>query len=479
MRHKIRGIGGSIGLAAATLVPTLLGSAPATITAPTAAATVAAPRVSTKGPLIATPGRPRIVGRPSGTGVSMAAPPTDTACQRIYAGSGIRQCFTPRNVRTAYGVNRLVTAKHEGKGQTIVIVDSFGSPTIASDLRTFDRGYKLVNPPSLRVISPLGRVKFDPNSTAQTGWAAETTLDVEWSHAMAPLASIVVLTSPVNETEGTIGLGDFLKLEQYAFDHKLGQIISQSWAATENTLETSAGRKLVAEFERFYARADRHRFTILGSTGDTGTQNASNPSGSHTYPTPTVNFPSSSPLITAVGGTSLATTRSGHWTAEDVWNDGPGGGAGGGGISRLFAEPSYQRSLPASVQSQLGGHRGLPDVSWNASPKTAILVYSSFLGAGASGYSPIGGTSEGAPQWAGLVADVNQARGNPIGFMNPALYHLASPDGTYLHDIVKGTNAYGGVRGYTATRGWDPASGLGTPRSGQLATALIKAPAGT
>jgi subtilase family serine protease len=409
------------------------------------------------------------------------APPTDTQCERTLAADGVVQCFDPADIRTAYGVDSLIAAKDEGKGQTIVIIDSFGSPTIRGDLRNFDRGYKLVNPPSLRVLAPLGRVPFNPDNSTESGWAAETTLDVEWSHAMAPLARIVVLTSPVAETEGTVGLGDFLQLERYAFDHKLGNIISQSWAATENTLETKAGRDLVSQFEAFYARADRHHITILASTGDTGTQNPSNGSGTRTYAQPTVNFPASSPLITAVGGTSLRAARSGRWRSETVWNDGGGGGAGGGGISQLFAEPAYQKALPGSVQSNLDGHRGVPDISWNASPDTAILIYASFGGPGSAGYSTIGGTSEGSPQWAGLIADVNEARGNPIGFLNPALYSFAARNNQVFHDIVKGNNGYGGVRGYSAVTGWDPASGLGTPRSGPhaLVHALISASART
>jgi subtilase family serine protease len=423
-------------------------------------------------PLSMTDGRRALISR-------AVTPPTDAQCKRDLADAGIRQCFDPSNIRTAYGVNRLISLKDEGKGQTIIIVDSFGSPTIHSDLRTFDRGYKLVGPPSLRVLAPLGTVPFDPDNDVQSGWAEETTLDVEWSHAMAPLARIVVLTSPIAETEGTVGLGDFLRLERYAVDRRLGDIISQSWAATENTLETSAGRALVDQFEDFYARADREHVTILGSTGDTGTQNPSNGSSTRNYTRPTVNFPASSPLITAVGGTSLRTTRSGRWSSETVWNDGSGGGAGGGGISQLFAEPSYQKSLPPSVQSKLDGHRGLPDISWNADPDTAILIYSSYAGAGDTGYSVIGGTSEGSPQWAGLVADVNQARGRPIGFLNPTLYSLATRNEQVFHDIERGNNGYGGVRGYSAVAGWDPASGLGTPRAGPkgLLTALIKAPA--
>jgi subtilase family serine protease len=477
MRHQLRALACAVGITTTTLGLTGFSMPPG---AAQASATSSAVR-PVHGPLSVENGRPGVRRSPSQGGGLTLSPPTDAECKSALADEGIRQCFDPSNIRTAYGVDQLISAKDEGRGQTIVIIDSFGSPTIRNDLRTFDRGYKLVGPPSFRVLAPLGTVRFDPDNDTQSGWAAETTLDVEWSHAMAPLARIVLLTSPIAETEGTVGLGDFLELEQYALNHRLGNIITQSWAATENTLETQLGRTLVAKFEDFYARADRQHITVLASAGDTGTQNPSNESGTRSYRQPTVNFPASSPLITSVGGTSLRTARSGRWSSESVWNDGLGGGAGGGGISQLFAEPSYQRSLPSSAQSQLDGHRGVPDISWNANPDTAILIYSSFGGAGSAGYSIIGGTSEGAPQWAGLIADVDQARGNPIGFLNPTLYSLAAHNRRVFHDIVKGTNAYGGVRGYSAVAGWDPASGLGTPRSGPdaLVTALIQAPAQT
>ena len=143
-------------------------------------------------------------------------------------------------------------------GQTIVIIDSYGSPTIAADLAAFDAGYGLPGPPSFKVLAPLGTVPFDPGTYPdQYSWAAETTLDVEWAHAMAPGAAIVLLTSPVDETEGVQGLPEFLALEKYALDHHLGKIISQSWAATENTLfaDTAGpqGPQVIADFSAFYA----------------------------------------------------------------------------------------------------------------------------------------------------------------------------------------------------------------------------------
>jgi subtilase family serine protease len=182
---------------------------------------------------------------------------------------------------------------------------------------------------------------------------------------MAPGADIVLLTSPVSETEGVQGMPEFLALEKYALDHKLGKIISQSWAATENTLFTPAGQQVFADFEAFYQRAVEENVTVLASTGDFG---SSNPDVNFNfYPFPTVGYPASSPRVTAVGGTSLYADTSGRYLYETTWF------ASGGGVSQQFPEPSYQRSLPTSVQQILGHHRGIPDVAYNADPSTTIL----------------------------------------------------------------------------------------------------------
>jgi subtilase family serine protease len=404
-------------------------------------------------------------------------PPTNAFC---LANIGV-PCYGPQDIRTAYGLNSLINAGYKGAGETIVLIESYGSPTIAADLHQFDSDFGLPDPPSLKVLAPLGTAPVDLTQPDPQGWAFETTLDVEWSHAIAPGAAIVVLTSPVDETEGVQGLPEFLELEQYALDHNLGKIISQSWAATENTLFYDAagpqGPKVIADYTAFYERARLEQVSVLASAGDNGSQNAKTYSETLGAPTsfytfPTVNFPASSPLVTAVGGTTLHLDASGNYQYETVWDDtSNSAGAGGGGISQLFPIPDYQQlTLPRQTRATLGNHRGIPDISYNADDyNSAILVYTSFLGpiGGPSsvGYYLIGGTSEGAPQWAGIVADLNQLAHAPLGFLNPKLYALGGlglfPD--FGRDITKGSNAYGGVPGYNATPGWDPASGWGTP----------------
>ncbi|MGH3627697.1 MAG: S53 family peptidase [Sciscionella sp.] len=395
--------------------------------------------------------------------------PSDSAC-RAQLG---QPCYSPQEIRRAYGLTGLLNRGDDGKGQTIVIIDSYGSPTVRSDLQRFDSDFGLPAPPSLKVISPLGTVPFDPTDTVQLGWAEETSLDVQWAHALAPAAGIDVLTSPVAETEGVQGLPEFLKLERYAVAHHLGNVISQSWAATENTLFTRQGKALMTRFNHFYRSATRRGVTFLGSTGDSGSANPD--LNNNTYPFPTVNFPATSPWVTAVGGTSLYADTKGNYQSEKVWNDGPGS-ATGGGVSQYTREPFYQRLLPRADQKLLRGHRAVPDIAFNADPATGVLVHLGFLGGARNGYYIFGGTSEGSPAWAGIVADLDQLAHAPLGFLNPAIYALGAGHALYpnlLHDITVGDNAQPPIAGYSATAGWDATTGWGTPRLGRLARVLV------
>jgi subtilase family serine protease len=387
-------------------------------------------------------------------------PPTDASCRTLGT-----PCYSPQEIRNAYGLTPLLDAGYTGAGETIIIIDSFGSPTIARDLKIFDAGFGLPNPPSFRVLTPLGTVPFDPTNLDQQIWAFETTIDVEWAHAMAPGANIVLLTSPVDETQGVQGLPEFLQLEQYALNHHLGKIISQSWGTAENTLFDSAGQEVIRRFESFYRRAGAENVTVLASSGDTGTANVD--VKNNVYPFPTVLFPASSPRVTAVGGTSLYADTDGNYQSETVWNDGFPNGATGGGVSQQFSEPLYQRLLPASVRKKLKYHRGIPDVAYNADGNTPILIYIGFYPDPTfNGYYSVGGTSEGPPQWAGIIADANQLTGHPLGFLNPKLYLLGATGGQpfFFNDITVGNNAYNGIPGYSAAPGWDLVTGWGTPK---------------
>ncbi len=392
-------------------------------------------------------------------------PPTDAYCRKNFGSP----CYSPQEMRTAYGVNDLLNHGFDGKGQTIIIIDSFGSPTIAHDLKVFDAGYGLPDPPSLTEYAPLGKKPFDPTNNTMVGWAVETTLDVEWAHSMAPGASIALVTSPVAETQGVQGMPQFLFLEQWALDHNLGYIISQSWATTENTLfGYPGGTQVLKSFDAFYKQAAADHVTVFGSSGDSGVANPS--VKGKTYPFPTVNFPASDPYVTAVGGTTLMADTHGHYQSEVGWS------GSGGGVSQYFAEPNYQQeNLNSSDQGILNGYRGLPDISYNADPNSPILIYLSFLGSSNAGYYGIGGTSEGSPQWAGITADANQLAGHPLGFLNTALYEVGNSNkyAAAYHDVTTGNNSSGGITGYNATVGWDPVTGWGTPNATALFIDII------
>jgi subtilase family serine protease len=204
--------------------------------------------------------------------------------------------------------------------------------------------------------------------------------------------------------------------------------------------------------------------TALASTGDAGDANLESDLTS-IYPFPTVNFPAASPLVGAIGGTSLFADTNGNYQSETVWDNETG--ATGGGISQRFDEPIYQAFLPRSVQRELRGARGIPDVSWNADPETSILIYLSFLGPDAAGYYQIGGTSEGSPQWAGVVADLDSLVHHGIGLLSPYLYALGATRHGF-NDVTVGNNSFNGVPGYDATPGWDLATGWGSPNLAQV-----------
>ncbi|HEY6410757.1 MAG TPA: hypothetical protein VIY29_25165, partial [Ktedonobacteraceae bacterium] len=214
-------------------------------------------------------------------------------------------CYTPRAFRLAYSVEALTEQGFTGKGQTVIDIVSYGSPTLQQDMDVFDKQFGLP-PITIQVISPLGTVPYDPNKKDMTGWAAETELDVQIIHAIAPGAQIVVMTSPVDETEGTIGLPEFLKLEQYAVAHHLGQIFSQSFVASEATLADSVGQKLVKTITDFYQQITTQQgFTVVSGSGDNGATDWANLAATQLSHKRTVNFPADVPWVTAVGGTTL------------------------------------------------------------------------------------------------------------------------------------------------------------------------------
>ena len=371
-------------------------------------------------------------------------------------------CYGPAAIRAAYGVDKLIAAGFDGTGQTIVIIDAFGSPTIDSDLADFDALFGLPAPPSFQQIHMPGSVPFDPTNSDQVGWTEEIALDVQWSHAIAPGASII-LVSAASDT-----FADLLAAQNYAINNRLGSVMSESFGATELGLGASPdGLAIIAANEESYKRAGNAKIGTFVSAGDNGVAGVFNGVVQRVP-----QYPATSAFVTTVGGTNLffgsttAANPNGTYQGEAVWND--LGGAGGGGISSLFEVPNFQQHLPKANLATLNGHRGYPDIAYNAGVVGGVLVHVGTLAPGATSFFLFGGTSAGAPQWAALASIANQVAGHPLGLLNKRIYKLGRKGAlnTLLHDVTVGDNGFAGVTGFLATPSWDLATGWGTPNVG-------------
>jgi subtilase family serine protease len=379
-------------------------------------------------------------------------------------------CYGPAAIRSAYNLAGMIDSGLNGAGQTIVILDAFGSPTVKADLDTFDALFGLPAPPSFTVVRMPGLPPFDLNNGNMLGWAEETSLDVQWAHAIAPGANIVLVEAASNSDD------DLVAGLNYALDHRLGNVVSMSFGESEASLTDADGQRVVAAWEAAFKKARQQRVTLFVSSGDQGSTNIKDDAG-NVFNFQNVSYPASSPQVTGVGGTNLFFGTGGHadpngaYVREVVWND--GFGAGGGGVSQIFGEPDFQREgLPKSVQTLLGGQRGIPDVSYNAGVVGGVIVRLGFFG----GFFIFGGTSAGAPQWAGITADLNQAAGGPLGFINKRLYRAGKfgVNAALFHDVTVGDNSWDDgvtqVPGFPALPGFDLSTGYGTPNFGAAGT---------
>lgn len=345
----------------------------------------------------------------------------------------------PAQLQAAYGVNQISFngTAGTGAGQTIAIVDAYNDPDIIANANTFSTQFGLpqfngTNEPTLKVLNENGGTSLSsvPNASPG-GWDVEESLDVEWAHAIAPNANIILFEA------NSPSYSDLLQAVKSAASTSGVSVVSMSWSGSEFSGETAYD----SDFKT-------SGVTFLAATGDSGT-----PSG----------YPAFSPDVVAVGGTSLDINSSGTYLAESAWDDQYG--AGGGGISTVESQPSYQ---VGEVNGTSSTQRTVPDVSMDADPATGVYVLDTDY---TSGYLEVGGTSLATPTWAGLIAIANQGRAldgetSLTGYSQtlPALYSLPSSD---FHDITSGSNGT-----YAATTGYDLATGIGTPAANLLVPAL-------
>jgi hypothetical protein len=382
-----------------------------------------------------------------------------TQQETVTAGTPV---YTPAQIRTAYGINGVA---EDGTGQTIAIVTAYDAPSIFQSVDAFDTQFGATDSgPSLyqqygaassflTVLNQQGQAAAlpaaDPGGPGNADWAQEAALDVEWAHAIAPGARIVLV-----EARST-SLADLMAGVVTAADQPGVSVVSLSWGFAEGRMISAAQEAI---YDTYLTTPAGHQgVTFVASTGDQGTADPE--------------YPAFSPNVVAVGGTSLSLNPDGSYQGETGWGSGGafGGQTGsGGGLSGYESEPAYQRSVQST------GRRSTPDVALDADPATGVWIADPYNGSAANPWKIGGGTSLAAPAWAGLFALINQGRvaagERTLNSSSPtealqALYSLSRGD---YHDIVGGSNG-----GNSATAGYDLVTGLGSPIAQLLIRDLI------
>jgi hypothetical protein len=345
---------------------------------------------------------------------------------------------TPAQMRRFYSADNINFngVPGDGRGMTIAIVDAYHYATASSDLAAFDAYYGLPDPPSLQIVNQNGQASNYPGRDAPGGWGIESALDVQWAHAMAPLANIVLVEAASDLT------GDLFQAVTTAANMTNVVCVSMSFGTAELGGEASSWDS------NFLTPSGHGGVTFLAATGDKGTPGT---------------YPAFSPNVVAVGGTGISHAPDGTYISESAW------GGGGGGTSSYEPRPAYQNGVQSSA------FRTIPDVSMDSQPTTGVAIYDPYDLTGSTPWGQYGGTSLATPMFAGLVAIADQGRVS-IGQTSlngrtqtlPALYSLPSGD---FHDITTGASD----NGATATAGYDLATGIGTPVANLLVNHLAGA----
>jgi subtilase family serine protease len=455
-------------------------------------------------------------------------PPSQAACNAVN-----RRCFNPAAMANSYNYAGLHNAGFQGQGITIAVVDSFGASTIRQDLGVFNTAFGLPHlcgetgpsdpsancPPTTSPRFDIVQIQGGPppvppppnNGTGLENhnlWDLEVALDVEWAHAVAPLANIMLVTTPTAETLGVQGFEQMMNAEDVLIKNHQVDVISQSFGSGEGAF--NSGTAAIKQLRQAFVDARANKVTVFASSGDGGSTNSMKTpvTKPDLISYPSVIWPASDPLVTAVGGTYLCTNavtgvavdsasppvqcQAHPGDREPAWIP------SGGGYSTVFPRPDFQAVLPpgstyaGSSPGAPGPNtnmRGVPDIAYQASSRTGVLVYlteslsNNRAGTGCGGANPcstgwyvVGGTSASAPQWAGLIAIADQMAGHNLGYINPALYRIANDPGKYAADFYDPTvncNKTTSIPGWCASKGWDAVTGLGTPNAAALLPHLI------
>ncbi len=342
--------------------------------------------------------------------------------------------LSPAAVQSVYNLSGLSASSGAGAGQIIAIVDAYHDPNALGDLNTFNTQYgypTLSTCGSLTQSGACFEQVYAQGSKPKTnsGWALEESLDIEWAHAEAPAAKIVLVEAASNSNSNLYGA--------VSYANNLGaNEVSMSWGGSESSSETTN--------DSYFTHAGTY-YTV--SAGDSGHG---------------AEYPAASPNVISVGGTTLngcTGTSCAGFSSETTWS------SSGGGISAYEKIPSYQAGYTgavygaATINALTGGYRGIPDVSFEGNPNTGVSVYDSTAYQGQSGWFTLGGTSVGAPNWAGVLA-AGAAAGKTALEGDAAIF--SGGYSTNLRDITSGTNGTCGTD-CTAGTGYDLVTGLGSP----------------
>jgi hypothetical protein len=382
------------------------------------------------------------VARPTDVVLGKAAKPSASP----GGGIGAISAFSPTQLRQLYGVNNIsfggITGN--GAGETIAIVDAYDQPDLVdstaanfntSDLHLFDQQFGLPDPPSFQKLpeTPGGTLP----TTQESNWSIEESMDVEWAHAMAPDAGIDLVEA------NSSSVADLIDAAAVTAKNIPGVVtVAMSFTFNETAAETTT--------DAVFLSPPSQNVTFLAATGDAGAASTG--------------YPAFSPNVVAVGGTTVYTDYNGDYQSETTWNDYHG--ATGGGPSTVERRPAYQADTAIA-----GSTRTVPDVSFDASPSSGVYVVDSAIPGTGTNYYKVGGTSLATPCWAALVAIADQGRQlqglAPLDGATqtlPGLYDLPETD---FHDITTGNNGFYSP-GYSATPGYDMATGRGTPQAASL-----------